>query len=408
MELLKYMANYLKLQIAKKITNKQLEKIILPLNFKKRSYSKYFWFDENQNNSISGCYLYYELPSKNFNKKVNNNGVLTSATYGIVSYEDLQMQNQIILELQKAFDGEIYNPNLNNNQIYKNTLTKLQPVEKKLGLTFYNFEKKLKSFDYFFKQEYEEGEDNLEIQSLLIPFLVSLLESFFYEFYISYLEINPNLLEKILIQKGRLKLNYLDLKNLLEKEKNLTEFLASYYNFQNLYSLDYAFRELMNLELLERWGSKKIGDKSYLETVKNLISQRHKIIHNLFSNDNSTPKNILDYKQILELIVNDFIDLVEKKGYRLRFSKYLKLDTKETSDILKNPENINKSQLIKKTPQTNQTQLKTEKINSTHEIENKTVNNKNYIKKPTENSSKNKNQNPKKQLKNLSLPTVFI
>lgn len=333
------MANYLELKLTKKITNPSLEKILFPLGFKKKSYSKYFWFDEKENTSLSGCYLYYQLPSKAQASKSPIKLTLTSATYGVFSYEDLEMQNRVILELQKVFGGEIYNPTLKNSSIYKNTLTKLKPIEKKLGLTFYTFQKKLKSFDYLFQKEELENEDNLEIQSLLIPFLVSLLESFFYEFYISYLEAKPELLEKILIEKGRLKLNYFDLKNLLEKEKSLAEMLAEYYNFQNLYSLNYAFRELLNLELLDRWSKKKNDSKSYLEDIKNLISQRHKIIHNLFSDDNSTPKNILDYKQTLILIITDFISLVEKKGLRINFSEYLKFEpVTKASKVKKEPE----------------------------------------------------------------------
>jgi hypothetical protein len=330
------MRNYLELRLDKKISNSNLEKIIFPLGFKKKSYSKYFWFDKNNNNSLSGCYLYYQLPSKTQNSESKKTKLtLTSAVYGIFSYEDLEMLNNVILHIQKVFGGQIYNPILENSQIYPNTLTKLKPIEKKLGLTFYTFQKKLNSFNYIFERENLENEDNLEFQSLLIPFLVSLLESFFYEFYISYLESKPEILEKILIEKGRLKLNYFDLKNLLEKEKTLAELLAEYYNFQNLYSLNYAFRELLNLELLDRWSKKKINEKTYLENIQNLISQRHKIIHNLFSDENFVSQNILNYKETLVLIVNDFIDLVEKTGLKINFSKYLKFEVLEQKSKLK-------------------------------------------------------------------------
>ncbi len=321
----------LNLQLAKRITQKTLEKTILDYGFKRRGKNKYIWFEDEQTTSLTGCYLYYNVPSP-LDQKILPNRVkliINAATYDYRSYEDLEMQNLIIEKLQKEFGGTIYNPHLKSNELFINNLTKLTSAEKKFSLVLHNFESKIKTFGAFFTKDNPDYEDNPQVYSLLIPFLVSLFESFFYEFFVAYLDAYPEKLDQILSYRNRLRLNYYDLKNILREDKTLSEVEAQNHNFQNLQSLDQAFYEIMGLNILNLWRLKvNLGDKKLdlLQSLENLIRLRHKIIHKAFLDEELTQQNLIIFRQTIEQVITKFIDYLNKKGYRIGLSKYLEIN----------------------------------------------------------------------------------
>jgi len=333
------MALNLNLHLTKKVPLKTILEISQNLGFVQQKKGKYFWYKTENHQSLTGVFLHYNLKQAGKHDKTfyppGVKLVLNASTPDYRSLQDLKMQNQVIQNLQQILGGKIYNPQTKTNDLLSTDLPDLKPVEKKLGQIWLDFKKRLEITKTNITQVDLDQDDSFQILNLWIPYLVSLWENYWYENFVALLDFKPQFLEKIMINRGRYRLTYWDLKTLYEQEKTLSQIEAENYSFQNLPSINAAFLTILDLSLERNWGKQKlVNSKLSLEQVlKEVLFIRHKIIHRAYIEQDLSKTKIDSFVEAIEKSAQILVDLLEKKGYRLTFEKHLAYNPKKNSNF---------------------------------------------------------------------------
>lgn len=329
---------------SKKSPNKiSIEKIITPLGFKpmEEPFDKlnlYYWFKEENYESLRGVHLDFskaqpedkELPK-------GTKTVFIATTYAGRSYEDINMQNNVIRSLRTVFRGSIYNDDEGKHAYISNDWPRLKPAEKRCGLIYSNFHNninkaKLATSDlgehYSARLKFDEGlasyDSGLIINNLVAVFLVSILENFLRDLFIAYVEMRPDLQDKIFEKTS--KIDFQTLKALLEKEKSVVDVEADSYSFQNILSANRAYITYFQLNLVELWSKrKKMAGKFYKirDVVQELINLRHKIVHNAYLKHNFNKVEVNRYVNAIEIAGKLLVNELEKSGFHIDLERHI-------------------------------------------------------------------------------------
>jgi len=319
---------------------KSVEKLILSLGFEpvdEPSGRWYWWFKTENYESIRGCKLYIEKADP-IDKEVpkGTRTVFISSTNAGGSYEDLEMENNVIRKLKSFFGGLVYNPQEERYGYLKNNIPRLSPAEKRCGFVYNHFRNNLGRAMFAaadldpkfagFKQIDEELatlDRSLITNNLVTVFLVSILETFLKDLFITYIKMHPEKQEMVFSKTS--KIDYQTLRELLEKKKSLAELEADSYTFQNLASANAAYSTYVKINLFKLWSKKKkIGKKFYnvRETIEELIQLRHKIVHTAHI-ELDFDRAQLDKFRIAVQSAGEFLaEALEKQGFRIDFDKY--------------------------------------------------------------------------------------
>ena len=322
-----------------------IEKVILPLGFrieetKGRERPWYFWFEEKDLASVRGCWLYWYKCEAGEEAPRGTKTIFVATTYAGRSYEDLDMQNHVIRQLKKKFGGSVYDPQEGRYGYLQNDIPKLTYPEKRCGFVYLNTRQliwRIAALPQDVPIEAEKITRFLEEHGLpwfpseiiqnnvLLPFLVSSLESFLRDFFVAFVDSHPDLLERIYERRG--KLEYAALRDLLEGKVSLAEHEANNYSFQNLESANVAFQRYIGVNLFSVWEKrKKFNGKFYIvrEVLQELLSLRHRIIHKAYIEPNLGRNETMRYIRFVEYAVDLLSQHLEKeKNFKIDLEKYL-------------------------------------------------------------------------------------
>ena len=335
------MSVYLYLYSKKPIARDAIERVIYALDFKPIGDSHgrwYWWFDEENYKSVCGCKLIISKPDPNDpSMPIGTQNVLYAVVHGLRSYEDVEMQNNVIRRLRSVFGGSVYNDGDGRHSYAKNYIPRLSPAEKRCGLIYGSFLINLGRALFalsdiqpeFNKRQQLLGEfasfdKGLITNNLVTVFLVSILETFLKDFFIAFVEMHPDLQEKIYEKQS--KIDFQTLRALLGKEKTLAEVEAENYTFQNLGSANQAYLNYLKINLYDLWNKKrKFNNRFYKirEAVEELMQLRHKIVHTAYLNPNLDKAEVDKYRKIVESAGSLLAESLEKKDFRIDLDKYL-------------------------------------------------------------------------------------
>lgn len=324
------------------------EKVIIPLGFQEqeplaRGHHWYYWFEERALASTRGCYLSWRRgghPSDWPGSGRETKTVFTATTYAARSYEDVEMQNRVIRELRKTFGGSVYDPQDGRRAFLENDLPRLKYAEKRCGFVFLNMQEALwrlgalptdppeseaRSGGSLEEHGLTDIPRAIVLNNLILPYLVSSLESFLRRFFIAFVDSHPELSERVFERQG--KLEYAELRPLLEGKISLAEHEAANYSFQSLESANAAFERYVGINLFRVWGKRrKFAGRFFLvrDVLQQLLDLRHRIVHEAYIAPELGKEATLHYIRFAEFGVQMLADELERsRSFRIDLEKHL-------------------------------------------------------------------------------------
>ncbi len=260
--------------------------------------------------------------------------ILHTRTRAGGSYEDKEKQNEIIRIARKQFGGSFYNDWYGTNRyIDLDDYEKLHPHEKAIFNIKENAFEKLYQIincldsysnpmsehlqnigDGMLGKLLKSKDPSITLYNGLIPFLVSVIEYFFGETFVNFITYDSSARELIVDEK--VKIGVSDVVKIQNKETSLERIISETYNFQNLDSINKAFKKYLKIDVYAVLSKrKKINGRIFrvLTKMEGLVNSRHKIIHDLEFNLDLTKEDYITYVKTVEMTIEMIIDEIKKK-----------------------------------------------------------------------------------------------
>ena len=304
----------------------------------------FMWFGYEHYESTVGVEATIIKVDNDLKKEFNcSDWILHTRTRSAGSYEDKAKQNEVIKSARKKYGGTFYNDWYGTNRYtdledYK----KLLPHEKAIfSIKENSFEKLnqmincLEIYNNPMSDHLQSIGDNalgnllkskdpsITLYNGLIPFLVSVIEYFFGETFINYITYNPSARELIISEK--LKIGVEEVLKIQNKETSIERIISENYNFQNLESINKAYRKYLQIDVFYILSKrKKVNGKVFrvLTKIDSLVNSRHKIIHDLEFNYDLTKEDYITYVKTVEKTIEIVIEkLNDKKELNIEMYK---------------------------------------------------------------------------------------
>jgi len=323
----------LELRIPKHIIKKEIEDVLIPMGWvvNPKYENCYTWYHMDNYQSIRGVWLYL----KYYSSEKKTTTTITTSTSAGRSYEDLFTQNNTLKILKKIYGGYIYNPQTGTRSYITNDIPKLQASEKALGFVYSAFHDNLLKTSIIIEDVPEQilladsyiAELNKELlrNNMIVPFLVTTLETFLKYTFIRYLETNESARDQVF--KKNDKIHFSKLKSLLEGQISISSLETENYNFQNLISANEAFKKYLEIDLFEILNTSKKFNKRIVvlrEVITKMLDSRHKFIHEGIIDYKLSRAEMEKYIFCLNSFGELFVDrLLILKNLRIDFKKYI-------------------------------------------------------------------------------------
>jgi len=318
----------LKILIDDYIDRRDIEEIIFSMGYTKEEKYEgtYLWYNDDFV-STRGCWFsfgYDEAVLYENEDSVVKTVCCTSTNAGR-SFDDFQIQLDTIKKVEETFGGIVYTDG--ELGYFENDLPKLTRTDIACGYSYLTFERNLamaeqliEEIDYRVLKYKELGippifEKNFLRNNTLIPFLVSIMESFLKSFLHNYIRTNKE--AENLIFKKKDKLPYSVVKELLNKEKTIIEIEIDNYSFQNFNSANKAYTHFIKIDLFKEILLTKIvvdgQELSMISILSELLDKRHKIIHEAELDYTLTKSQMEKYFNCLVLLKGTFKKVFKDK-----------------------------------------------------------------------------------------------
>jgi hypothetical protein len=333
----------LSLLIEEHVDRKDIERIVYSLGFKKvEEYENtYLWYDDNYG-STRGCWFSFSYDYEiNLNYDTEEKRIYKTCcgttTYAGRSHDDLEMQMEVLREIQKEFGGVVYDQDEDQYGFFDNFLPKLTRTEIACGLAYLHYHQNLQKVRFLIEEvdmERVKAEAELGLEdwnkplirnNTLVPFCVSVLETFLKLFFKRYLETNEEAVN--LIFKKKESLPYSVIKELLSGKRTIIDIELEKYSFQNFKSANNAYTKYLDFNLfnvLRQTVTYDGKETSIISVLNELIELRHVIIHEAIFNNELSKERMEKYYYFLEKFGEEFINrFMEKHKLRLLLEKEL-------------------------------------------------------------------------------------
>ncbi|MGG1573510.1 hypothetical protein [Fictibacillus sp. NRS-1165] len=324
----------LQILIDKHIDRRDIEEILFSLGYQKEEEyeNTYFWYNDDFV-SLRGCWFHFYHNSEVWfeDEEKNFKTVCDTSTSAGRSYHDYQMQIDTIKKIEEAFGGVVYTDG--EYGYFENDLPNLSRTEIACGYAYITFERNLEMVEPLIEEvdsthlrRYQElgilplGEKGFLRNNILIPFFVSIMESFLKEFLDYYLRTNKE--AENLIFKKKDKLPYSVVKELLNGEKTIIDVEMESYSFQNFSSANKAYSHFIKIDLFKDILTTRMyfNDQEYtlISILSELLETRHTLIHEAILDYSLNKEQMEKYHKSLVLLKNTFKTLFkEKKNLRI-------------------------------------------------------------------------------------------
>lgn len=303
----------------------------------------FMWFGFDNYESTTGVEATVLKASEESRKKYNcSDWILHTRTRASGSFEDKQKQNEIIKIARKQFGGTFYNDWYGTNKYTNLTdYRKFSPLEKGISIIASNSLEKLSQIrnclnDY--RNEMSETLANIKIESMrvmllskdpsivlynsLMPFLVSIIEYFFGQIFANYIKYNES--SRRLLTDEKIKIEISDVISILKKENSLEQIVMQFYNFQNLDSINKAFKKYISIDVRATLSQKKKVNSNVVRVLTNIeaiLNARHKFVHELDIDYGLSKERYLDNIAIVEKAIELIIQQLKKEGIKIEIQQ---------------------------------------------------------------------------------------
>ncbi|WP_278352427.1 hypothetical protein [Chryseobacterium gleum] len=338
----------------KNATKTGLTKFLLENGFQK---TKHFIEEANNENSLH--YIWYEFNNYQSSTGVeasiqkvaieeqsnlkSSEWILHTRTRSSGSFEDKQKQNEIIRKARKQFGGTFYNDWYGTNKyINLDDYPQFSPLEKSLSIISNNSIDKIEklrdclegyqnktsdlisNIQYdFIKALIKNNDPSIILYNSLIPFLVSVIEYFFSQSFSSHLKYDTNCKE--IIANEKIKIDMSEVLNITNNINSIEAIVTKYYNFQNIESINRAYKKYLNIDIRSVLScKKKINSKIFRVITKldEILNARHSFVHELDINYDITKDLYFSYLKTIEVIIELMLVEFKNKGLKIEYNKY--------------------------------------------------------------------------------------
>jgi hypothetical protein len=302
----------------------------------------FMWFGFDNYESTSGVEATVFKTSEDSRKTYNcSDWILHTRTRASGSFEDKQKQNEIIKIARQQFGGTFYNDWYGTNKYTNLTdYRKFSPLEKGISIIASNSLEKISQIRNCitgYRNEISETLVNIKPESMrtiliskdpsivlynsLMPFLVSIIEYFFGQIFVSYIKYNET--SRRLLTEEKIKIDISDVINILEKEISLEQIVTQTYNFQNLDSINKAFKKYISIDVKATLSQKKKVNSNIVRILTNveaILNARHKFVHELDIDYGLSKEKYLDNIATVEKVIELTIQRLKKEGLKLEIN----------------------------------------------------------------------------------------
>jgi hypothetical protein len=250
---------------------------------------------------------------------------------------DQRFQNETVRAIRQAFGGTFYNDHYGHNRYTRIQSVESTPTSRGLYALLSRVKGELDSLEHVIPEEQfkvldtpagpiteetdktgifkltQQVDPSRVIYNALVPFLVAALEHVFRETFEILLKYDND--ARAMLEGQNRKLSYSEAILLARGELTLERIASSWFSFQNLDSIQKAFKDVFNIDvwkLIRRRRRVRAKLPLLSDALTNLIGARHGVVHH-FSVDRQLRREGL--LQLLHL-VRTIIDVLEEEMTR--------------------------------------------------------------------------------------------
>lgn len=303
----------------------------------------FMWYGiENYESSTGVEATVYKTSLEEIKENKCSEWILHTRTRSSGSYEDKQKQNDIIRKVRQQFGGSFYNDWYGTNK-YTNLddYKKFTPLEKGISIIASNSLEKLGQINNClegYKNELSDSIVNIPHENIknlfkskdpsiilynsLMPFLVSVLEYFFGQCFVHFIKYEES--SKTLLIDEKIKIGVPDVIKILNNENSLEQIIMESYNFQNLDSINKAYRKYITIDVFSVLSKKKkVNNKIFrvLTKLQEILDARHRFVHELDINYDLSKQDYFDYVATVENVIILILESFKSKGLNFEIEK---------------------------------------------------------------------------------------
>lgn len=299
----------------------------------------FMWFGFENYESTTGVEATVLRATEDIRRKYNcSDWILHTRTRSSGSFEDIQKQNVTIRIARQQFGGTFYNDWYGTNR-YSNLADyrKFSPLEKGISIIVSNSLEKLSQIRNClngYRNEMSDTLANLKPESMraifrskdpsivlynsLMPFLGSIIEYFFGQTFTNHIKYNE--FSRRLLTEEKIKIEISDVLSILEKETSLEQIVTQSYNFQNLDSINKAFKKYIAIDIRAILSQKKKVGNNVVRVstrLEAILNARHRFVHELDIDYALSKEKYLDNVATVEKAIGLVTQKFEKSGLKI-------------------------------------------------------------------------------------------
>jgi hypothetical protein len=287
----------------------------------------FFWFENKDFKSTDGVEATIYPASEELQKKLGFcPWALHTRTRASASRYDKEKQNETIRSARKHFGGKFYNDWHGYNRYTPLWEDPRLPEGRGIFFAYKRIKNRLDAIRPLLPDQ-KPLPDNEKIADLvrltdptrilynaLIPFAVSAIEHFFSQTFQILLHYDNGAQKKLKEQSRKIEIS--NVVSVVRGERQLEAIISDWYSFQNLSSINAAYRDWFGIDVLKILRRRrKIGKRIALleQRLNQLIEFRHGVIHHFAFDYRLGRDEFLDFLTSVDTIVETFVDYLEKE-----------------------------------------------------------------------------------------------
>jgi hypothetical protein len=257
----------------------------------------------------------------------NNWWLRTRTSIGASTY-DQRFQNETARAIRKAFGGIFYNDHAGHNRYTTIESVTSTPSSRGIYAALSRVTRELDSLEHVIPPEQfkvlntpsgpiteatdkisilrivQQADPSRVIYNALVPFLVAALEHVFRETF--EILVKYDLDAQAVLENQNRKLSFADARALTAGTVTLERIASSWYSFQNLDSIQKAFKDVLNIDIWKLIRTRrKVRDKLPMlsDALNKMIGARHGVVHSFLLDRELNREGFLQLLQLVRTII---------------------------------------------------------------------------------------------------------
>lgn len=285
----------------------------------------FHWFQEKDYLSADGVEATV-YPINEEEKYPDSTWALHTRTRASASSFDKNHQNETIKKARKLYGGRFNNDWYGKNRYTKIVLDKRPPQGRGIFNAYVHVKNSLEKLALALPKEYEyPKDDSLGIHRMvaqqqptrvlfnaLVPFLVSSIEHFFRQTFQILLRYDEKAKEKY--ESLHRKIEFSEVLKITNGEKTLEAHISNWYSFQNIDSINKAFKEWFDFDVWKAIKKRRKVKNSIVsldKKITELIEFRHGVVHRYYMNLDLERKELEKLISTVSVLMDIFISELE-------------------------------------------------------------------------------------------------